>query len=100
MPDLIEPTRDEQRNGWDAKSLAAYVEDRKKAIESDADPRRVEDRPDPTPDEIRNGWTQRALGEYLDKRRAEQTQALDFQSRPQPKPSVANSRYQPKRWRG
>jgi hypothetical protein len=39
--DLIEPTADEARNGWDAETLTAYVRDQTAAAELRADPASV-----------------------------------------------------------
>jgi len=57
-----------------------------------------EDRPFVTDAERRNGWDEESLAKYLAER--ERAQADAVLRRPPAKPVAANSRYDPKRWRG
>ncbi len=52
--ELIEPTEDERRNGWDAQSLTAYVREQRHAQESRLD---WHARPRPRP-QMQNGGIQ------------------------------------------
>jgi len=43
--ELIEPTEEERRNGWDAESLTAYVAERRAVQDTRIGPARCEPRP-------------------------------------------------------
>ena len=51
----------------------------------------------PTEDERRNGWDEETLGRYVAEREKAAAQSI-LEREPQ-KPTVANSRYNPHRWR-
>ncbi len=53
---------------------------------------------EPTADEAKNGWTAETLTKYLQERA--QAQTLTALHRPPAKPTRANSKYSPHRWRG
>lgn len=54
-----------------------------------------------TSDEIKNGWTEESLSRYVGERTKAQDGiiAFDPQFREPKRPSVANSKYSPFRWR-
>ena len=60
------------------------------------------DEVEPTPDEIKNGWTKETLALYIAERESAQAGKYSFDPmfRPPVKPMVANSKYNPLRWRG
>ena len=58
---------------------------------------------EPTEEEKRNGWTTETLTAYHAEQRAAQSLKIDPNSafnRRQRRPTRANSRYRPQRWRG
>lgn len=57
----------------------------------------------PTDEEARNGWTPETLTAYLNEQRAVQSLRIDPHSalnRRARRPTRANNRYRPQRWRG
>lgn len=48
-PELIQPTEDEARNGWDAESLTAYVKEERERAQSDMISSRIFNRKPPRP---------------------------------------------------
>lgn len=57
--------------------------------------------PEPTPDEKRNGWDAESLDRYVAERKQAQDRIIGFdpQFREPKRPSVANAKYSPFRWR-
>jgi hypothetical protein len=58
---------------------------------------------EPTPDEARNGWDAESLSSYLAEQQASQSLRVDphsMMNRQARRPTRANNRYRPQRWRG
>lgn len=60
------------------------------------------ERIEPTEDEKKNGWTAETLAKYMAERGSAQAGVVyhDPKFRPPRRPSVANGKYSPHRWRG